>query len=253
MSDMPAVNEPGAATWKPITDPRTVPVTGVDRGLPPVDPSRLTLPAIRHALSAAARFEPALAGDLGDRLPGVVANSGRAPAGELRPAAVLVPLVERGTDLHVLLTHRATHLRAHAGQISFPGGRAEPDDADAVATALREAREEIGLVAGDVTVLGCLPAYATITRFSVVPVVGAVPAERSLTLDPQEVAAAFEVPLAFLMNPAHHQRHAIEGSGGRSFLSMPWTGPDEDGVVREHFIWGATAAMLRNLYHVLIA
>jgi 8-oxo-dGTP pyrophosphatase MutT (NUDIX family) len=154
----------------------------------------------------------------------------------------------------VLLTRRTAHLRDHAGQISFPGGRAEPQDRDAAATALREAAEEVGLHADAVEIVGALPAYTTITRFVVTPVVALVePVDLAgLRLDGFEVDEAFEVPLDYLMTPAHHRRHRFEFEGvERRFLSMPWEGPGADGRRREYFIWGATAAMLRNLYRFL--
>ena len=119
---------------------------------------------------------------------------------------MLVPLVLRD-EMTVLLTQRTDHLSDHPGQISFPGGRAEPEDADAVATALREAHEEIGLEAVDVEVLGSLPIYTTGTGFVVTPVVGLVAASAKLRADPREVAEVFEVPRAWVMNPANHQRH----------------------------------------------
>ena len=125
----------------------------------------------------------------------------------------------------VLLTQRTDHLNDHPGQISFPGGRAEPSDADAVATALREAHEEIGLEPFEVEVLGSLPTYTTSTGFIVTPVVGLVQPGAALQPDPIEVAEVFEVPLAWLMNPANHQRHAIEVAGAtREFFSIPWQG-----------------------------
>jgi len=154
----------------------------------------------------------------------------------------------------VLLTQRTDHLSAHPGQISFPGGRAEPEDADSVGTALREANEEVGLDAREVEVLGQLPLYTTGTGFVVTPVVGLVRAGVRLTADPFEVAEVFEVPLAWLMDPSHHQRHSVEiGGQQREFLSIPWQGFDVAGEPRRYFIWGATAAMLRNLYRFLVA
>jgi 8-oxo-dGTP pyrophosphatase MutT (NUDIX family) len=147
----------------------------------------------------------------------------------------------------VLLTRRTEHLRDHAGQISFPGGRSEPEDANAAATALREAEEEVGLQARYVQVIGHMPEYRTVTSYVVTPVVALVQPPFELKLDSFEVAEAFEVPLAFLMDPAHHQRHTFSFDGGqRQFLSMPWQGQGA-----EYFIWGATAAMLRNLYAFL--
>jgi 8-oxo-dGTP pyrophosphatase MutT (NUDIX family) len=209
-----------------------VPVVGTDSFLPAVDASRLTPAALRAALAGAAGWLPPIPGD------GRVFD-GREPA----EASVLVPLVQRDAALQVLLTRRTEQLRDHAGQISFPGGRREAADADAVATALREAQEEVGLDPRSAEVIGHLPVYTTVTGFRVTPVVALVAPPLALVLDPSEVAEAFEVPLPFLMNPAHHQRHVFTFDGGeRQFLSMPY---------ERHFIWGATAAMLRNLYHLL--
>jgi 8-oxo-dGTP pyrophosphatase MutT (NUDIX family) len=140
-------------------------------------------------------------------------------------------------------------LRDHAGQISFPGGRVEPEDVDVEAAALRETEEEIGLARRHIEVIGRLPTYTTVTAFEVTPVVGLLEPGFSLKLDPFEVAEAFEVPLQYLMTPAHHQRHIFTFEGGqREFLSMPWPQGSE-----EYFIWGATAAMLRNFYRFLSA
>jgi 8-oxo-dGTP pyrophosphatase MutT (NUDIX family) len=160
--------------------------------------------------------------------------------------------VQRADGLHVLLTRRSEQLRDHAGQISFPGGRSEASDVDAADTALREAEEEIGLPRARVDVIGQLPVYTTVTQYVVTPVVALVTPPFVLALDGYEVAEAFEVPLSFLMTPAHHRRHRFSFDGGeRQFLSMPWPATADDGTPREHFIWGATAAMLRNLYHFL--
>jgi len=224
-----------------ILDPQSVPVSGTDSFLPAISASRLTPDAIRASLSTAGNWTPPIAGD--GRL-----FDGREPA----HAAVLVPLVMRADALHVLLTRRTDHLRDHAGQISFPGGRSEPDDADAAATALRETHEEVGLDRSHAEVIGCLPAYTTVTGFVVTPVIALIHPPFTLALDAFEVAEAFEVPLPFLMTPAHHQRHRFDFDGGeRQFLSMPWQGQAADGTPRDYFIWGATAAMLRNLYHFL--
>ena len=143
-----------------------------------------------------------------------------------------------------------SHLRDHAGQVSFPGGRAEDHDADAVATALRETEEEVGLSRQHIEVIGALPHYRTVTSYVVTPVVGLVRPGFELALDSFEVAEAFEVPLDFLMDPRHHQRRAFDMSGTQlDFFAMPWS-PQPD---KEYFIWGATAAMLRNLYRFLSA
>ena len=169
-------------------------------------------------------------------------NPGERPPGPgLKPAAVLVPLVDRLHGMTVLLTKRTEHLNSHAGQVSFPGGRAEPEDADAVATALRETEEEIGLDRGLVEVIGRLDTYITGTGFTVTPVVGIVQPSFSLSIDPHEVAEAFEVPLNFLLDARNHQRHSREYRGTvRHFWAMPY---------QDYFIWGATAGMLRNLYN----
>jgi 8-oxo-dGTP pyrophosphatase MutT (NUDIX family) len=168
-----------------------------------------------------------------------------------RAAAVLVPLVMRAAGVSVLLTERTAHLSSHAGQVAFPGGRTEPTDPSFVATALRETEEEVGLSRRHVEIIGEMPQYLTGSGFAVTPVVGLVDAAHELTLDANEVAESFEVPLAFLMDPANHQRRLYRWDDGaeRSFFAMPWTRPDG----REHFIWGVTAAMLRNLYRFLIA
>lgn len=162
-------------------------------------------------------------------------------------ASVLVPLVRRADGLHLLLTRRTDHLTSHAGQISFPGGRAEPRDSDAIDTALRETEEEIGLERGQIDIIGLLPDYLTSSGYRVTPVVGLVHPPFELRPDPNEVADVFEVPLAFLMDGMNHQRLSVElpeGAGRRHFYAMPY-GP--------HFIWGATAGMLRNLFHLLRA
>jgi len=226
-----------------ILDPHAIPVVGTDAHLPPVEGRSLTPAALRERFLSPPAWQPEVAGD------------GRFFV-EREPAhaSVLVPLVEHGQQLNVLLTQRTDHLRDHAGQISFPGGRAESHDEDAVATALREAEEEVGLLQQHVEVIGQLPTYTTVTAFVVTPVVALIKPPFTLALDAFEVAEAFEVPLAFLMTPAHHQRHQFElDSVKREFYSMPWESPGADGVMRRYFIWGATAAMLRNLYRFLSA
>jgi 8-oxo-dGTP pyrophosphatase MutT (NUDIX family) len=223
-----------------IVDPHAVPVIGTDAHLPAVDSSRLTPEALRLRFGAPRAWSPEIPGDT------------EPTAQELRSASVLVPLIQRPDGLKVLLTRRTEHLRDHAGQISFPGGGAEEHDADAAATALRETEEEVGLPRSAVDVIGELPHYTTVTRYRVTPVVALVQPPFTLQLDHFEVAEAFEVPLQFLMTPAHHRRHAYELQGRqRQFLSMPWQGIDPQGAPREYFIWGATAAMLRNLYGFL--
>lgn len=160
------------------------------------------------------------------------------------PAAVLVPIVMRDQPT-VLLTKRTATLARHAGQIAFPGGRRDPGDADAVATALREAHEEVGLPVSLASPLGFLDGYRTGTGFHITPVVATVRPDFELRLEASEVAEAFEVPLAFLMDPLHHQKHTREWRGrSRQFWAIPYG---------ERYIWGATAGMLRNLFDRLTA
>jgi len=165
------------------------------------------------------------------------------PTGALRAAAVLVPLVDRAAGISVLLTQRTANLAMHAGQIAFPGGGIEDQDADAVAAALRETEEEIGLVRSHVDPIGQLDRYVTRTGFTVTPVVAIVSPPFQLTLEPEEVAEAFEVPLDFILDPASRQRHATEFQGvTRYFYAFPYG---------ERYIWGATAGMLVNLAELL--
>jgi len=225
-----------------VLRPEDLPVLGIDSHLPPVAASRISPAALRQRFGAPPVWEPEI--KVERRYAG-----GREPA----HASVLIPLVLRD-EVTVLLTQRTEHLTDHPSQVSFPGGRAEPGDADSTATALREAREEIGLEADEVEVLGVLPTYTTSTGFIIAPVVALVRPGFVLRLDPFEVADAFEVPLAWLMDPTHHQRHAVVVDDvRREFLSLPWHGPGHGGALRPFFIWGATAAMLRNLYRFLVA
>ncbi|HEY6280492.1 MAG TPA: CoA pyrophosphatase [Burkholderiales bacterium] len=158
-------------------------------------------------------------------------------------AAVLVPLINRDSEITVLFTQRTTHLADHAGQISFPGGRVEAGDASTQDTALREAEEEIGLPRSQVDILGMLPDYYIATGFRVTPVVGLIEAPFPVTLDNFEVAEIFEVPLQFFLNPANHEQHNTNSHGRlRRYYAMPYQG---------RFIWGATAGILYNLYQAL--
>jgi 8-oxo-dGTP pyrophosphatase MutT (NUDIX family) len=223
-----------------ITDPQSVPVRNQDLHLAPVPSERLTADAMRRRLAAPPPWLPAKRGD------GLLVEDA-----VRKNASVLLPLVQRPDGLALLLTLRTSHLRDHAGQISFPGGRAEAHDADAVATALRETEEEIGLARRHVEVIGQLPTYSTVSAYDITPVVALVQPPFELALDAYEVAEAFEVPLTFLMSPANHRWHVVQlGGMQREFLSMPYPRRDGQG---EYFIWGATAAMLRNFYCLLTA
>ena len=220
----------------PNFDPREVPVVGVDAHLPPVPPTQLRPDALRRRFAQPPAWEQELRSE--------PRFTDRQPA----HAAVLVPIVMRERPM-VLLTERTAHMTTHSGQVAFPGGKRDDTDIDSADTALREAHEEIGLDRGLAEVLGDLPTYTTGTMFIVTPVIALVQPDYRLTLNPHEVADAFEVPLDFLMDPANHRRHAIEFSGARrEWFSMPYA----DGGT-ERFIWGATAGMLRNFYRFLAA
>jgi len=165
--------------------------------------------------------------------------------GETIPAAVLVPLVNRPAGLQLLLTQRSAHLADHPGQISFPGGRLDPTDADHAAAALRETNEEIGLPPQRVDILGQLSAYETVTGYRVLPIVGWIEPPLDLAPDPVEVADVFEVPLDFILDTANHQRHhRMLGEIRRDYWAIPWL---------HRYIWGATAAMLLILERTLSA
>ena len=220
----------------PNFDPRTVPVLGVDGHLPPVAAGALTPDALRRRFAEPPAWEPEIWAER--------KFMERQPA----HASVLVPVVMRDRPM-VLLTERTTHLSTHSGQIAFPGGKRDDTDVDEAHTALREAHEEIGLERDQAEVIGQMPTYTTGTRFIVTPVVALVQPGYRIKINEFEVADAFEVPLDFLMNPAHHRRHAVDFAGARrEWFSMPYM----DGTT-ERFIWGATAAMLRNFYRFLAA
>jgi 8-oxo-dGTP pyrophosphatase MutT (NUDIX family) len=184
-------------------------------------------------------------------LPGLSAEQSRAyrqyfpeaPA----PAAVLIPLVEREQELTVLLTQRATQLKNHAGQISFPGGRVEPGDADLRATALREAHEEIGLQEDYVSVVGYLPDHLVISGFRVTPVVAFIRPGFELLLDSQEVQDTFEVPLSYVFEPSNHRTRKRRFGAGEMEIELA------DIPYGAHNIWGATAGMLLTLYRLCLA
>jgi 8-oxo-dGTP pyrophosphatase MutT (NUDIX family) len=156
---------------------------------------------------------------------------------------VLVPLVDHPQGMSVLLTQRTAHLSAHAGQISFPGGRIEDADPDAVAAALRETEEEVGLPRERVDVVGRLDTYVTGTGFEITPIVGIIVPPVPISIDPFEVAEAFEVPLSFILDRRNHQRIERDmGAHSRSYYVLPY---------QSRNIWGATAGILVNLAEVL--
>jgi 8-oxo-dGTP pyrophosphatase MutT (NUDIX family) len=186
---------------------------------------------LREALAEGRRRSPVL-------LAGDVLGEEEGPAIGITPAAVLVPVVDR-PDPGVLLTLRPETMRKHAGQVSFPGGRVDPGDADAVAAALREAEEEIGLSRNAVDVIGTADLYRTITGFEVTPVIGIVPPDLPLRPHPGEVAALFEAPLRHLLDPANQIVRTAQFRGReRCYYEIMWEG---------RRIWGATAAMIVNL------
>ena len=220
----------------PNFDARKVPVLGVDAQLPAVSQRQLEAGALVARFGAPPQWTPEFAIE-----PSYSHRS-------LVDAAVLVPIVMRSVPM-VLLTERTSHLTTHSGQIAFPGGKHDADDRDMVATALREAQEEVGLAPEFVQVIGQLPVYVTGTAFVITPVVALVRDGFVLAPNTHEVQAVFEVPLHFLMNPANHRWHQFEVDGvRRRWMSMPY---DDSG--KERFIWGATAGMLRNLYRFLVA
>jgi 8-oxo-dGTP pyrophosphatase MutT (NUDIX family) len=224
----------------PFIDPQLVPIVGVDCHLPAVPLARLQAEALRQRFATLPIWEPELRSE--------IKYMDRASM----HAAVLLPIVMRKQPT-VLLTQRALHLSTHSGQIAFPGGKVDAEDADASATALREAQEEVGLDPAFVHILGTMPHYVTGSSFIITPVVALVEPHFTAILNPDEVADIFEVPLEFLMNPAHHQRHVFEwGEQRREWFSMPYQDVTQENAP-QRFIWGATAGILRNFYRLLSA
>ena len=166
----------------------------------------------------------------------------------LSASAVLLALVQREGGLHVLLTQRASHLRNHSGQIAFAGGRIDPSDAHVVACALREAREEIGLTAEHIEILGTLAPYTTGSAFEITPVVALVRPGFHLRINPAEVQSAFEIALDHLMSPQHHH---LQQAQVNDITRHWWAIPSVDTQGQDRFVWGASAGILRNLYHFL--
>lgn len=220
----------------PHFDPRTVPVIEAESPGLAVPLAAQTPQALRRRFAHPPVWQPEVRKE--DRF------ALRTPT----HASVLVPLVLRD-ELTVLLTQRTVHLSTHSGQVAFPGGKQDPEDANPTATALREAQEEVGLAAQQVEVLGSLPVYETGTAFIVTPVVALVQPDVVLTPNPDEVADVFEVPLRFLLDPANHQRHRLQWQG----LEREWFSMSYDDAGKERYIWGATAGMLRNFYRFMLA
>jgi len=161
----------------------------------------------------------------------------------LKCAAVLIPMIHEGDDWHILYTRRTDLVESHKGQVSFPGGGCDDGETTPEQTALREAQEEVGIDPGNVRILGKLANLITITSFRVTPVVGWIEPGFSLSPDPFEVAEVFEVPLTFLLDPSNHQHKSVVWEGRhRQYYAMPY---------QSRYIWGATAGMLRSLYHAL--
>ena len=215
-------------------DPEQLPVESI-AGEAALHPERLGAAWLRSRFAAPPAWEPEATDESFLLQP------------RLRSASVLLPLVERPEGLTMLLTLRTAHLTDHPGQISFPGGRAEDYDSSPIDTALRETEEEIGLDRRHVDVIGSLPEYITGTGYRVTPVVGLIAPPFELRPDANEVAEIFEVPLHYLMDGLNHQRLSVDlpqGKGRRQFYAMPYG---------RFFIWGATAGMLRNLFHFLRA
>jgi 8-oxo-dGTP pyrophosphatase MutT (NUDIX family) len=226
----------------PGFDAQAIPIHEVRTQDKKVMPRLLQANALKERLQNPPEWEP----EITDENRHVIAAdiiARRQAAGKVTKAAVLIPLLLREEGLSVLLTQRTNQLRDHAGQISFPGGRMDPEDRTPDETALRESEEEIGLERNNVEIIGYLPQYLTVSGYSVTPVVGLVQPQAEYVLDEFEVADVFEVPLDFLIDPSNHQVRLWQSEqGGRRFYSMPYG---------NRFIWGATAGMLRNLYHLL--
>lgn len=214
----------------PAIDPLKLPIESVANE-PALPVANLQEMWIKQRFQVPIHWQPEMRGDLGF---------------ELKPwksAAVLILIVMRSTGPTVLFTKRTANLREHAGQVSFPGGRVDPDDKHLIDTALRETEEETGILRQDVEVIGELPAYETRTGYTITPIVGMIKKPFEIHMNETEVDEVFEVPLSFLMDGAHHQRR-IFTSPVDAVKKMIYTIPYE-----QFFIWGATAGILRNLYH----
>jgi 8-oxo-dGTP pyrophosphatase MutT (NUDIX family) len=228
-------------------DPREIPWTLQHQDLPALPSASLNAERLKWVFQNPPDWTPELKREpaMGQRSP--------------QAAAVLMPIVmrgENGQDPHLLLTQRTQHLSSHPGQIAFPGGKVDPEDASAEHAALREAQEEVGLTSDFVEILGQLPSYVTGTSFHITPVVALVSPHHTITPNANEVEFTFEVPLSFLMNPQNHRLHEWERDGVmRRWYSMPYPAETvaEGYSHSDYFIWGATAGMIRNFYRFLLA
>lgn len=222
----------------PSFDPQSQPVVSAE-SLSPLAPDCVQLAFIRAAFGRHIdwQVEPVFTSSFKeDLLQGT----------DVRKAAVFFPLIERPSGLHVLFTRRASHLHDHAGQISFPGGRIDATDRDEVAAALRETYEEIGVESRFIRLIGTQPGFLTSTRFTMKPVIGEILPGFTVRANSAEVAEIFEVPLSVLMDTRLHRLHRanLPDGGHRFYFSITW---------QSYFIWGATAALIRNFYHYLAA
>ncbi len=215
-------------------DPTIQPVDAIAEG-GAVSADRLTANALRQRFAFPPEWQPE------------VEEEKRFVDREWQSAAVLISLIDRPKGLSLLLTQRSMRLKDHPGQISFPGGCVDEKDDTHIETALREVKEEIGIDRDRIEILGLMPEYRTGSGFKVIPVVSIVHPPFKITLNKQEVEDAFELPFSFFMNGAHYQIRSANfpnALGRRSFYTIPCNG---------RFVWGATAAMLRNLYRFLCA
>ncbi len=188
-------------------------------------------------------FDPAIEPLNGDHVLNSDVKNTTGLVENIRPAAVLVPIVKYTNTLTVILTTRAEHLSSHAGQVAFPGGKVDKEDTNIIDTALRETEEEVGILRKNVEILGYLDSYQTATGFRILPIVGIINEGYSFKIDKNEVEDLFEVPLKFLMSPENHKKETLFWKNkDRHFYSMPY---------EERYIWGATAGIIRNLYERL--